>query len=222
GKYALFSEDPDTHRHRPRNLGLPFYHAGSLSYRILTPALQKLTEKVLIASLRIPGNRPSSREWEEALAYAIDELWMCSVCGQYFPYPYWLAPVQRRACPFCGEKICQPYPLVLELYEEKNKHNFIPIGRRIVVGHNYKIFEDVIEPSRKPPFTRKDKKSVGHIEWNRKKNRYHLINDEGGTWQARHLDGNPQFTARRGQSLVIEKNFYVNFGKGYRMAFIIE
>jgi DNA-binding helix-hairpin-helix protein with protein kinase domain len=153
GQHALFSEHPNDRRHRPRNVGVPLYQRGELSYRMLTPALQRLTERALIDGLRVPDQRPSSREWEEALACAVDELWMCPRCRQHFPYPYWLTPAPRRACPFCGERMQPPYPVVLELYEERQRHNFVSVSRRVVLGHGFKLFADVTDPARKPPFT---------------------------------------------------------------------
>ncbi len=93
--------------------------------------------------------RPASvlREWEEALACAVDEIWNCPRCRQHFPYPCWLIPAPRRACPFCGGRVQPPYPVVLELYEERQKHNFVPVSRRVVVGHGFKLFADVTDPA---------------------------------------------------------------------------
>ncbi len=222
GEFALFSEHPDDRRHRPRMLGLPLYQRGQLSYRMLTPALQQLTERALMKGLRDPHKRPSSREWEEALAYAIDELWMCGHCQQYFPYPYWLQPPPRRACPFCGSRCQPPYPVVLELYEERRKHNFISIGRRVVLGHDFRVFADVIESARKPPFTRRKEPIVGHVEWDRTQGQYRLVNDEGGVWTACSPDGTKHFTAQKGQSLPILKGYLLHFGDGKRLAKVIE
>jgi len=166
GQNALFSEHPNERRHRPRCVGLPLYQRGALSYRMLTPALRRLTEQALIEGLCAPDKCPSAREWEEALACAVDEIWTCSRCRQHFPYPYWLMPARRRACPFCGERVQPPYPVVLELYEERRRHNFISTRRRVVLGQGFKVFADVIDPARKPPFTRKNEKTLGHVEWN--------------------------------------------------------
>jgi len=222
GQYALFSEHPSDTRHRPRNLGLPLYRRGALSYRMLTPALQRLTERALIDGLRNPELRPSSREWEEALAMAYDELWGCWQCGQHFPYPYWLQPLQRRACPFCGERCRPPYPIVLELYEERQRHNFVPIGRRVVLGHGFRIFADMIETARKPPLTRRGEKVVGHVELDEKQGQYRLVNDEGGVWVACSPDGMQRFTAQKGQSLPIMRGYLIYFGDGKRLAVVVE
>ncbi|MCS7265588.1 MAG: hypothetical protein NZ805_12230 [Armatimonadetes bacterium] len=222
GQYALFSEHPKDNRHRPRNLGLPLYRRGALSYRILTPALQRLTERALIDGLRNPELRPSSRECEEALATAYDELWGCWQCRQYFPYPYWLHPVQRRACPFCGERCRPPYPVVLELYEERQRHNFVSIGRRIVLGDGFRILADMVEPTRKPPLTIRNERVVGHVELDTSQGQYRLVNEEDGVWTARSPDGTQRFTAQKGQSLPIIKGYFVHFGDGKRLAVIAE
>ncbi len=222
GQYALFSEHPEDRRHRPRNLGLPLYQRGALSYKMLSPALQRLTARALIDGLHDPDKRPSAREWEEALACAVDELWACSRCRQHFPYPYWLAPAPRRACPFCGERTRPPHPVVLELYEPRQKHNFIAVGRRVVLGHGFKLFADVLDPARKPPFTRRGEKAVGHVEWDRGTGQYWLVNDEGGEWSARSPDSPQKFTARTGQSLPLTKGCILHFGEGRRLAVVQE
>jgi DNA-binding helix-hairpin-helix protein with protein kinase domain len=222
GEHALFSEHPHDHRHRPRNVGLPLYRRGALSYRMLTPALQRLTERALIEGLRDPEKRPSAREWEEALACAYDELWGCGHCGQHFPYPYWLHPPQRRTCPFCGERCRPPLPIVLELYEERQRSSFFPIGRRIVLGHGFKIFSDMIEPARKPPLTRRSERVVGHVEWDGRQGRYRVVNDEGGEWTARSPDLTRRFSARKGESVPLGPGFMIRFGDGKRLAHVCE
>ncbi len=222
GQYALFSEHPNDRRHRPRSVGLPLYQRGALSYRILTPALQRLAEQTLIEGLHAPDKRPSSREWADALACAVDELWMCRRCGQHFPYPHWLTPALRRACPFCGERVQPPYPAVLQLYEERIKHSFVAVGRRVVLGHGFKVFADVIEPARNPPLTRRNERIVGHVEWDMQNRRLRLINDEGGQWSARSPDGMQRFTGQRGASLPLAKGYFIHFGDGCRLAVVME
>ncbi len=222
GQNALFSEHPNDRRHRPRSVGVPLYQRGALSYRMLTLALQRLTERALIDGLQKPDQRPSSREWEEALAYAVDEIWMCPRCGQHFPYPHWLMPVPRRACPFCGARVQTPYPVVLELYEERNKHNYARVDRQVVLGHGFKVFTDVVDPARKPPFTRRNERAVGHVEWDRQSGGYRLVNDEGGAWSARSPDGTQRFTAQRGGSLPLGRGYFVYLGDGQRLAVVVE
>ncbi|GBC82320.1 hypothetical protein HRbin10_01443 [bacterium HR10] len=222
GERALFSEHPQDHRHHPRNLGLPLYRRGALSYRMLTPALQRLTERALIEGLREPDKRPSAREWEEALAFAIDELWGCGQCGQHFPYPYWLHPPQRRTCPFCGERCRPPFPVVLELYEERQRGQFFLIDRRIVLGHGFRLFADMIEPHRKPPLTRGGERVVGHVEWDGRRGQYRLVNTEGGEWAACSPDQEERFTARNGESLPLVPGYLIHFGEGKRLAVVRE
>lgn len=222
GQYALFSEEKTDRRHRPANIGLPLYRRGALSYRILTPGLQKLTERAMIEGLFSPEKRPSSREWQEALAATVDELWMCTRCGQYFPYPYWLTPVARRRCPFCGNRLEAPYPAVLTLHEERGKNNFYSLGRYIVLGHSFKLFSDVVEVRRAPPFTRQYEQSVGYVEWDRRRNEYRLFNETGERWMALSLDGTNRVQACKGESVPLIKGFYVHFGQGKRLALVLQ
>jgi len=221
GQYAVFSEHPTDHRHRPNHLGTPLYRRGTLSYKMLTPRLQALTEKAFIDGLHNPGKRPTAREWEEALAFALDELWHCSECRQFYPYPYKTQPPQQRTCPFCGDPIRQPYPAVLELYEERRQDNFVCLDRRLVLGHSFRVFEDVIEPHSKPPFTRQGARTVGHVEWDGNRGTYRLFNDSNNTWTAGSPDGK-SFTVRSGESLVLSHGTRIQFGSGKRIARVIE
>ncbi len=221
GENALFSEHPDDRRHRPKALGLPLYRQGQLSYRMLTPLLQKLTEQALIDGLRKPDKRPLSREWEEALACAMDELWMCSHCRQYFPYPCWLYPRERRTCPFCGTRCQPPYPAVLQLYEEKGKHKFAPIDRKVVLGSGFRLFADATQRGRKPPVTRKAEPVVGHVEWDETRKQYRLVNDEDCRWTALSPD-EKRLVVMPGQSVLLLRGFLIHFGEGKRLAQVVE
>ena len=84
GKEAVFSEHPTNHINRPAKLGTPLFKNGALSYRMLTPTLQKLTEQTLIDGLFKPDKRPSAREWARALNWAMDELCQCPNCKLHF------------------------------------------------------------------------------------------------------------------------------------------
>lgn len=206
----------------PAEFGIAPVPAGSIELSDLTLALQRLTERALIEGLREPDKRPSAREWEEPLALAVDELWGCERCGQHFPYPYWLHPPQRRTCPFCGEGCRPPFPVVLELYEERQRSQFFPIDRRIVLGHGFRLFADMLEPHRKPPFTRRGERVVGRVEWDRRRGQYRLVNTEGGEWTTRSPDRNERFTARNGESPPLVPGYWIHFGEGKRLAVVRE
>ena len=103
-----FSEDPKDRRNVSM-LGMPLFQGGALSYKMLTPSLQRLTERACIEGINNPSKRPSAREWITTLSYALDELYQCPRCHIHFPYPYWLKPVQRRSCPFCGQRVSVIY-----------------------------------------------------------------------------------------------------------------
>lgn len=215
GKFALFSEHPSNHSHRPRSLGLPLYRRGTLSYRMLTPALQRLTERALIDGLRSPGKRPLSVEWERGLADALDELWACSRCAQHFPYPRSTRPLERRACPFCGERLRPPYPAILGLYEQKRRGLFQSLNRCVVLGHAYKLFVDVVETGHRPPPTRKAQPVIGHLEWDRRRGQYRLVCDSGNTWTALQ-PGRGVVKVSPGQSLEVAFGTSIDFGYGRR------
>jgi len=152
----------------------------------------------------------------------VDEVWTCPRCRQHFPYPYWLTPAARRACPFCGGRIQPPFPAVLELYEERNRTNYVRVGRRVVLGHGFKVFADVLDPARKPPFTRRNERAVGHLEWDGQSGRYRLFNDEGSEWSARSPDGAQRSAAQRDGSLPLTSGCFVRFGEGRRLAVMVE
>lgn len=221
GRYALFSEHPQDRRHRPRQVGIPLYQKGALSYLMLTPALKRLTESALIDNLRVPDKRPTSRQWESALACAMDEIWMCHRCRQHFPYPYWLAPAARRACPFCGERV-QSHPVILELYEKRSQDNYHAIGRKVLLGPGFKIFPDVAEPGwDHPPLTRRGAIGLGHVVWDKAHGQYRLVNDEGGRWTARSQDGTKRFAAGKDESLPLAPGHFIHFGEGRRLAVVM-
>jgi len=220
GKFALFNEHPTDRSNRLKNLGLPFYRRGILSYKILTPSLQRLTEAALIEGLHTPDKRPSPKEWEEALACADDEILICVHCQQCFPFTS-----HDRICPFCGEHHRPPYPVVLELYEERSKYDFMKIGkygRHLVLGQASKLFTDMITPQYNPPFKRQNESVVGHVELNSNKGEYRLFNNEGGQWIAYSPTGGQRLTATRGQSLPLIKGFSIVFGEGRRLAIVKE
>lgn len=222
GQYALFSEHPSDTRHRPQNVGQPLYNKGALSYRMLTPALQRLTERTFIAGVAAPDRRPAAREWLEALACAADELWMCGRCNQFFPYPHWVRPAARRACPFCQQPCAAPSPVILDLYEEKARHSYVAIDRPIVLGDGFRLFGDILTPARFPPASRRNEPSVGHVEWDRARRGYRLVNDGDGAWVARSAGGGETLTAGPGQSLPLAAGHTLYFGERRRLAVVQE
>jgi DNA-binding helix-hairpin-helix protein with protein kinase domain len=143
GEQALFSEHPFDFRHRPRALGVPLFRRGALSYTMLQPELQALFRRAFIEGLFIPEKRPLSREWERALFFAFFSLWRCGRCLHYFPYPYWL-PLPLRRCPFCGELLRPPYPLVGRIFERKNREVAVEKGR-VVLGHGFQVVGKMFE-----------------------------------------------------------------------------
>ncbi len=220
GEMALFSEHPADRRHRPKALGVPLFSRGCLSYTMLTEELRRLTDQAFMAGLRVPDDRPTSRDWERALACAIDELWPCTRCRQWFPYPHWLVPAERRTCPFCGMRISPPAPVVLRLLEERGKTGFYTTHRRVVLGSGFRLYADVVDPSRVPPPSRQQEGHVAHVEWDRVRCTWRLVNDNAGVITS-SVDGARQ-EARRGSSIVVEQGAQIHFGPGARMALVVQ
>ncbi|MGC8668919.1 MAG: hypothetical protein ACP5VE_12470 [Chthonomonadales bacterium] len=221
GEKALFSEHPSDRTNRPSTLGVPLFEKGCLSYKMLPPPLQELTERAFIIGLHDPDKRPSSREWEEELAFAVDVLYRCVRCGMYFPYPYWLQPLERRRCPFCGTSVAKPAPHVLRLYDPSG-HSYYGTSRRLVLGHGFQIFADVVDPMRMPPHSRKSEPSVGHLEWDQTRLSWRLVNDSPGEISIVGADGLTASRLSRGQSASLARGSRIQFGAGSRILVVEE
>lgn len=221
GKEAVFSEHPIDRRNRPSNLGKPLFQGGTLSYRILTPPLQRLTEQSLIDGLFNPGKRPTAREWIKALSWAMDELWQCSNCKLHFPYPHWVKQ-KERACPFCGSRVAANLPSLLHLYEPRQNGQYAYTQRALVLSKGWHVYEDVLDPKRNPPITRKAEPKVAHIERDEKLNVNVLINDEGLAWQARTNDATTSLNINRGGAVPLVRGTIIRFGDGRRLMVVAE
>jgi DNA-binding helix-hairpin-helix protein with protein kinase domain len=222
GRYAAFSEDPRDSRNLPSRLGMPLFRRGELSYLVLPPRLQTLTQRALIKGLRDPGQRPDALEWLEALSCAVDELYRCARCpAQHYPYPYWLQPLLRRACPFCGQRPQPPLPAVLALYEHRHGGTFVPINRYLVLGHGYRLHRDTIEPGRSPGPARRRIAPVGYVVFDAY-GQGHLVNDTDDRWTSRHTVGGPRLDACRGQSIPLEAGRMIRFGDTSRLMLVHE
>jgi DNA-binding helix-hairpin-helix protein with protein kinase domain len=221
GKEAVFSEHPTDRRNRPSNLGKPLFQGGSLSYRMLTPPLQKLTEQTLIDGLFHPDRRATAREWIKALSWAMDELWRCSRCKLHFPYPYWVKR-KDRACPFCGNRVAPNFPSVLYLYEPSHSGQYSYTRRALVVSNGWHIYSDILDPRRNPPISRKAEPKVGHIERDEKRSINVLVNDETAIWQAKTSNGASISIVNRGSSIPLIPGTVIRFGDGCRLAVVGE
>ena len=221
GSQAVFSEHPTDHRNRPNNLGKPLFNGGILSYHMLTLPIQRLTEQALISGLFSPDKRPSAREWSSVLSWAIDELWQCSKCKLHFVYPQWIKP-NKRACPFCGNRIEPNLLSLLRLYEPQHGGQYSFAQRSIVLSKGWLIYEDVVDPKRNPPITRRNEPRIGHIEWDERRRINCLINDENNAWQARIKDSASTLSIPRGGSIDLKGGTAIKFGEGRRILVVAE
>lgn len=223
GLRLTFSEDSRDNRNRPKNLGLPLAQDGELSYKILTPGLQKLTERACIDGLRNPVKRPSAEEWISTLSYALDELYLCQRCHLHFPYPHWVQDIKQRHCPFCGQRISGDLPSVISLYEpSKSSHGkYLLTQRYLVMSYGWQLFSDVLDAPI-PPMSRRKEVSIGHVEKDGKHGCNRLVNDEGGIWRARSQVNNGILIAGKGESLPLIPGTMVNLGDDRRLFVVIE
>jgi DNA-binding helix-hairpin-helix protein with protein kinase domain len=221
GLRLTFSEDPNDKCNRPKNLGLPLFQDGELSYKMLTPGLQRLTERACIEGLRSPAKRPSAQEWIDTLSYALDELYLCQRCHLHFPYPHWIKNVKRRICPFCGQQIVSNIPSVILLYESRGGGQYFATRRYLVMSDRWQLFSDVLCAPR-PPMSRKGEVSIGHVIRDGKHGVNHLVNDDGGTWRAQLQGNGTILKAGKGQSVPLISGTIINPGDGKRVLVVIE
>ena len=214
GKFACFSEHPIERRNWISQIGIPLFRKGALSFRMLTPKLQALTEKALIEGLHEPSKRPQVIEWERALSEAYDALIGCPSCHQSFVYPYWLTPPLRQ-CPLCGSNVIPPFPAVLELLEPRSKGTLVAL-RTIVLYQGMPLFADVVEPGRLPPFTRRGSASIGQVAWETNERGYRLTNTGNDFWQ---LSSGERI--KPGASVSLHKGAMINFGNDKRVMRVV-
>jgi len=219
GKYACFSEHPSERRHWFAKIGLPLYKRGALSYRCLTPKLQKLTDQALIDGLQAPDKRPTARDWERALAEAYDALVICPTCHQSFLYSFWVqSPLQRR-CPFCGSVWKPPYPSVVELLESGITKGANTPVRMVVLYHGLPLFADLAEPGQLPPFTRRGTPVIGQVVWDSREGVHRLVNNGDTPWR---VIAGGSGAVGRGASVALRRGLLLSFGDGKRLARVVE
>lgn len=236
GQEAVFSEHPTDRRNFLEGTGKPLFEGGWLSYRMLTPRLQRLTETALIAGVHDPEQRPLSRAWLHALSCALDELHTCAFCGQDYPYPYWLRHPEAAACPFCGRSAAQGAgaanaaaaatraPLVMHLYEESLKGEFRPLEWVLVLRDGESLYRDMTDCLGPAPLEseRRVVAPMGHIEFDARQSRYLVCNDSNSVWSAWSLTGGGgrRLSAGRGESIPVGPGICIRFGSSGRLALV--
>ncbi|MCC7495288.1 MAG: hypothetical protein IT204_23265 [Fimbriimonadaceae bacterium] len=222
GREAVFSEHPQIRTNRPRHLGTPLYRKGALSCRALGPRLEKLAHRALVEGLHDPASRPQADEWVEALTAARDELYYCAVCHQQPIYPYWEQPLARRSCAFCGNRL-QGAPAVLELYEERQRGSFHPIGRPVVLAAGFKVFPDLANrrgPLRWEP--RSDQQPVAECRARPGSAELELVNRSTTEWAVRRTDGSRGEAVKPGQAVPLASGLGVQLGPDGRLLWVQE
>jgi hypothetical protein len=215
GQYAVFSEHPADRRNFEPAIGIPLFREGQLSYRMLAPRLQELTERAFIVGLREPGRRPALGEWEAALAESYDLFYACKTCRQSYTYPYWVNPAPRRRCPFCGTGAALPAPAVLELLDDR-----VPV-RCLVLYQGLPLFANQVERGRVSPLTRRNVPVIGVTLWDSKLGVNRLGNNSDSGWRV--LAGAPGFAdVGRGESVPLQPGLVLSFGDGRRLARVVE
>lgn len=154
--------------------------------------------------------------WERALAEAYDVLITCPACHQTFIYPYWLQPAPRRQCPFCGANARAPFPAVMELLESRAKGTLVLL-RTVLLYHGLPLFADVTEPTRLPPFTRREAPVIGQTIWDAKRGVYRLTNSEDIAWLLPTGE-----RIKRGESVALHKGTMIKFGDDKRVMRAVE
>lgn len=213
GREACFSEHPTDHRNRVPGTGKPLFRNGVLSYRMLSPKLQRLTDRALIDGLHHAQHRPQVQEWERALAEAYDLLVVCRGCRQTYLYPYWRPDPATRNCPFCGENGPVPPPVVVELFEPRARGTHVPV-RRLVLWHKQPLFEDVRRPGTLPPFTRRGTPEIGLCRWDAKERCFRLENRGQDSWQVIRGAGGG---LPPGASVLLQPGLWLSLGEGHRL-----
>ncbi len=218
GQHACFSEHPNDRRNWQSRIGTPLFRNGILSYRMLTPKLQTLTEAALIEGLHDPTKRPQVVDWDRALAEAYDVLVHCPACRQTFIYPYWVQPAPRRQCPFCGTTIRPPFPALLELMEARSRGLHVS-ARYLALYNGLPLFADVLEPGRLPPFTRRGLPLVGQTAWDPAEGAHRLLNTSDHAWQ---IIAGGSGAVGPGIALTLRPGMLISFGEGKRLARVLE
>lgn len=219
GREACFSENPADRRNHFEEIGKPMFQGGWLSYRMLTPRLQRLTELALVGGLHDPERRPLARAWLHALACALDELVQCETCGQEHPYPHTAATPEGVPCPFCGKAPQGLAPVVLKLFDEAERGDFRPAEWTVVRRKGEPLRENMVTRQGDYP-TSRGETVAGLVDWEPATGSYVLVNQSSSVWRAWPRDGGVRLKANRGASLPLRPGTCVQFGSSGRLALV--
>ncbi|MGP1460840.1 MAG: helix-hairpin-helix domain-containing protein [Bacteroides sp.] len=119
GEKALFVENPHDISNAVRvsdldEKQLPQGDPAQRPYTLCGPYLKKLFDRAFITGLHQPDLRPTAQEWEDEIVKTVDLLHPCPNLDCSHKW-FVLDDIERRVCPFCGEKVRGAIP-VLDLY----------------------------------------------------------------------------------------------------------
>lgn len=129
GARALWIENKADTSNRPSDLGVGYEATG--------PYLSALFERVFIAGLQSPTERPGADEWERALVKTTDLLLPCpnpACVGKWF-----VLIENEPRCPWCGAAQKQDFP-VLNFYRAGKTGQFSSERHRFAVWHHARLY----------------------------------------------------------------------------------
>lgn len=167
GEKALFIEHPTDKTNRVDRAQLdkrelPQASPADRPYTLLGPYLKKLFDRAFIDGLHHPSLRPSSGEWEEALAKTLDLMQPCSECKDWYVFDNSTKP----CCPHCGQPYEGQLP-ILNFYYAPSQGKYICENVRLMVYHRQTLYRwhvnNRIAPNEK--LAEDDKKPVGDFHF---------------------------------------------------------
>jgi serine/threonine protein kinase len=130
GGDAVWIENPNDRSNRPAHVGVP--------YSALGPYLAPLFERVFIAGLHNPAERPGADEWERALIKTSDLLIPCP--NSRCPGGWFVLGETSGQCPWCNTSLSGTIP-VLNLYRPGKTGQFLSERHRLVVWHHSRLYK---------------------------------------------------------------------------------
>jgi hypothetical protein len=189
GPKALFVEHPTDHSNHLRPPPpVPVTRMGRY--------LEKLFYKTFVDGLHQPDRRADASEWEKALYRTIDLIYPCPGGKDWFI----LGPGMSRQCPYSGQMVSGPVPLV-RFYREGRPGHFVNEGHCLTLSPNLVLYRWHTRANTFPA-ENADPTPQSYIAFHQ--NKYYLVNQSDEDMYVVH-----GARIRRGQSMVIERGLLV-------------